>query len=222
MLRVLAAVLVFASVVSAQIVAPQPIRFTGVVEPVLDPGALGILCEPPNYQLACADGTFFLTSSTLDLSAYLGVNARFTATNVTGCPLWDVSAAEVPPPTSLQICGTPEGLGCPVRLRSSPGGISQHALFLSLSPGLQPVNLNVGSLLLGEPLLLVATVAGAMPVEGAAFDFTIPGDPDLIGISFYWQAASRQVGPIVGPLQLGNAICFTPIGFTIFCAQPTC
>jgi hypothetical protein len=209
--------LVLAALPSAQIVAEQPISFTGVVQAV-DFGP-GIICAPPTHEIECAGGTFFLTSTTINLNFYIGKNVKLTGTNIgAGCPTWDVSAVEDPPPTSLIFCGSPTP-SCPIRLRSVPGGISQHFLLLGFSPGLTPKNLYSGSLLLGDPWFVLASTSGAVGLEGAAFDFQLPGDAALAGLSVWFQAVRRDVGP-VGPFRFSNAVCITLTGPSPPCIDP--
>ncbi len=220
-LSLFVALTLFASTGDAQIVAPQPVSFTGVVETLdISPG-VSILCPPGNFTLRCSQGLSF-RSSTIDLRNYVGQNVRLVGVNThPGCPTFEITAVQDPPPASLTLCGTPEGLGCAVRLRSGPGGISQHFLFVALAPGFVPLNVDKGSFLLGDPNLILATASGGFPPEGAAFDFVIPVDFSLVGIDVFMQTARRDVGP-VGPIRFANAVCFTPIGLTIFCAQPDC
>lgn len=220
--RSLVCVLVFSTVVSAQIVAPIPRSVTGVVVPVPQPGQ-GILCPPTAFTLECSEGLIGITNSLIDLSLYIGQNVKLTIVpDGKACPRFAVLDVDTTPPATLQLCGTPEGLGCPIRLRSGPGGISQHFLFVSLENGFLPLSVLKGSFLLGSPFFLIGNSgAGPFPLEGAAFNYVVPSDPGLIGIDFYLQAARRDVGP-VGPWQLSNARCFAPIGFTLVCHEPDC
>ncbi|HZL99964.1 MAG TPA: hypothetical protein VFD43_06905 [Planctomycetota bacterium] len=174
-------VLATSAPLAAQIIAPPEVSFTGVVEKA-DGFVIAAICAPPTHQLACSDGTYFLYSSTLDLDQYLGKNVKLYGSSLEVCPLYNVHKVEVPPPATLAICGT-GGFGCPIRLRSGPGGISQHALFVSLAPGLVPLNPSKGSFLLAEPFYLLGVQVGGFPGEGAAFDFTIPGAPVLAGVT---------------------------------------
>lgn len=217
MLRSLFLIPLLVAATSAQIVAPQPVSFTGRVELVPDPAA-GLICAPPEYRLRCSDGTFFVQSQSIDLGALIGQNRTFVATQVSPlCPLYEITGVQ-PAVAELTLCGTP-GLGCPIRLHSQPGGLSAHALFVSLAPGFVPVSLGKGSYLLGEPSLLVAMASGNFPPEGATFDFVLPSDPVIVAVPIYWQAASRPIGP-VGPLKLSNADCITAVGLTLFCIDP--
>src|SRR5262245_10024192 len=129
---------------------PVEVAFTGVVEKFSGVGT----CVAPTHVLACSDGTFFLVSSTLDLDLYVGKNVKLYATKDDICHINDVHGVEEPPPATLAICGT-GGLGCPIRLRSGPGGISQHALWVSLKPDFLPLNPNKGSFLLAQPFYLI-------------------------------------------------------------------
>lgn len=214
----LIAVLLLCAAPSAQIVAEQPISFTGVVQQV-DFGPQEIICAPPTHEIECAGGTFFLISSTLDLDQYVGKNVKLTGTNIgSQCPTWDVSAVQDPPPATLTFCGSPTP-SCPIRLRSAPGGISQHFLLVGFAPGLTPKNVFSGSLLLGSPWFVIASTAGPVPAQGAAFDFQLPGDAALAGLQVWFQAVRRDVGP-VGPIVFSNAVCFTMTGPSPPCIDP--
>lgn len=220
--RSLVCLLVFSAFVSAQIVAPIPRSVTGVVVPVPSPGQ-GILCPPSAFSLECSEGVIGLTSSGIDLTPFIGQNVKLTiASDGKACPRYSVLAVDTTPPATLALCGTPQGLGCPIRLRSGPGGISQHYLLISLSPDFIPLSVMKGGFLLGSPFFVIGSSgAGPFPPEGAAFNYVVPSDPSLIGIDFYLQAARRDVGPI-GPWQFSNARCFAPIGFTVLCVEPSC
>jgi hypothetical protein len=211
MLRFVSTVLfvsALAAPLAAQIIDPPEVAFTGVVQKF--DGAIIAICAPPTHEFECSDGTFFLTSSTIDLDLYLGKNVKLYGNKV-----------EIPPPATLAICGT-FGFGCPARVRSGPGGISQHALWVSLKPALVPLNPSKGSFLLAEPFLLIGLQAGGFPPEGAAFDFFIPaGPPALAGVPIYFQAARRDIGP-VGPMHLSNAVCMEIVGFVLVCWDPDC
>ena len=212
------ALLALASTASAQIIAPPPVTFTGVVEAAAFEG--DIICAPPTHQLACTGGTFFLYSNAVDLDQYIGQNVRLHAIQVNkGCPLYRVPSVESPAPTSLTVCGTP-GFGCPVRVTSSPGGISQHMLFASAVPGFWNVSYFTGVFMLSEPFLVVGNVTGTLPPEGAHFDFNLPSFGPLVGVPIYLQAARRDVGP-VGEWRLSNPQCITIVGHTLLCIDPT-
>jgi len=212
-------VLALVAPLAAQVADPPEVAFTGVVQPF--DGVIIAICAPPSHELECSDGTFFLTSSTLDLDAWVGKNVKLYGKSVSDlCPLYDIHKIEEPPPATLAICGT-GGLGCPIRLRSGPGGISQHALWVALKPGLVTLNPSKGSFLLGEPFFLLGIQSGGFPAEGAAFDLTVPPDPVLTGVTLYFQSARRDVGP-VGPLHLANARCMEIVGFVFVCHDPDC
>lgn len=218
MLASLLIVLALGAMPSAQIIAEQPTSFTGVVRAV-DFDEQSIICAPPTHELECANGTFFLISTTLDLDKSIGKNVKLTGVNIgSGCPTWDISSVEDPPPAILTFCGSPTP-GCPIRLSSAPGGISQHFLLVSLGPGLYSKSVVAGSLLLGNPWLILDSATGALPAEGAAFDFSLPGDAALVGLSVYFQAIRRDVGP-VGPFQFTNAVCITLTGPSPPCVDP--
>ncbi|HZM01072.1 MAG TPA: hypothetical protein VFD43_12560 [Planctomycetota bacterium] len=212
-------VLALAVPLAAQATDPPEVAFTGVVEPF--DGVIIAICAQPSHQLACSEGTYFLTSSTLDLNVWLGKNVKLYGKPVSDlCPLYDIHKVESPPPATLAICGT-GGLGCPIRLRSGPGGISMHALWVSLKPDLVPLNPSKGSFLLAQPFYLLGIQSGGFPAEGAAFDLSIPAAPILAGVTLYFQSARRDVGP-VGPLHLANAVCMEIVGFVLICHDPDC
>lgn len=219
-LRIAAAALLLASAVSAQIVAPQPIAFTGVVRALPDRPGPPILCAPGTHEIECAEGIFQIQSSTIDLDALEGQNVKLTAVNsAVGCPLFEVTAVDPTPPATLLLCGT-GGFGCPVRLVSGPGGLSQHFLFGSIQPSLIPAGVPAGSLLLGEPLVFLAVEFASGP-EGAIFDFVVPNNPALVGVTAYLQVARRDVGP-VGPIRWSNARCLEIVGHVFVCHPADC
>ena len=203
---------------AAQATDPPEVAFTGVVQPF--DGVIIAICAPPSHELECSDGTFFLTSSTLDLGAWVGKNVKLYGRSVSDkCPLYDIHKVEEPPPATLALCGT-GGLGCPIRLRSGPGGVTQNALWVSLKPGLVPLNPVKGSFLLAEPFFLIGVKAGDFP-DGAAFDLTLPPDPVLTGVTLYFQSARRNLA-VGGPLHLANARCLEIVGFVFVCHDPDC
>ncbi len=219
-LRITAAAALLAATLSAQIVAPQPISFTGVVRALPPSPGPPILCAPGTHEIECAEGLFQLQSSTLILSALEGQNVKLFATAVSKfCPLFEETGVDLTPPATLDMCGTP-GLGCPVRLVSGPGALSQHFLFVSATPGLYPVSIPAGSLMLGPPLIFLGVGFASGP-EGAVFEFNIPSNPQLIGLSAYLQVARRDIGP-VGPVRWSNARCLEILGYPIVCYTPTC
>jgi hypothetical protein len=218
--RLSLSVLLFTAVAAAQIVAPPVVSFTGVVKS-WEFDSQGIICAPPTHTLECSEGIFGIQSNTIDLDLYIGVNVKLTAQGVSeSCPLFEVLAVDAPQAT-LTVCGTP-GLGCTMRLRSGPGGLSQHMLLVSAAPGLFSSSVAKGSLLLSPPFITLATSpAGFHPPEGYAFDFELPMDFSLVGIPIYVQAIRRDVGP-VGPIRFSNAVCFAILGVPIHCIQPDC
>jgi hypothetical protein len=218
--RWLLAVFLFSSVASAQIIAPPVVSFTGVVK-TWEFDTAQIICAPPTHALECSETIFGLVSSTIDLDQYIGQNVKLTAQAVDkGCPLFEVSAVE-PPETTLTLCGT-AGLGCEIRLRAGPGGLSQHLLLVSTAPGFYSSNPAKGTLLLGQPFFTLATSPIAHhPPAGYAFDFVLPVDFSLVGIPIYFQTIRRDVGP-VGPIRFSNAVCFTILGIPITCDTPDC
>lgn len=202
----------------AQATDPPEVAFTGVVQPF--DGVIIAICAPPSHELECSDGTFFLTSSTLDLDAWVGKNVKLYGRSVSDkCPLYDIHKVEEPPPATLALCGT-GGLGCPIRLRSGPGGPSQHALWVSLAPGLVTLNPSKGSFLLAEPFFLIGIKSGDFGGAGAAFDLTVPPDPVLTGVTLYFQSARRNL--TIGALNLANARCLEIVGFVLVCHEPDC
>ena len=221
MIRTLLAVLVLTCVASAQIVAPQPISVTGVLK-VNDQQGAGVLCAPGTHLMECAEGLVQFRSKSINLDGLVGQNVQLTAIQTSKqCPLYEVTAVQMIPEATLTLCGTAGGLGCPIRLRSGPGGLSQHWLLVSAFPGWWPVNLTEGTFLLGQPFLVLPSGAGQFGIDGAAWDFNIPGDPSLIGLEVFLQSARRDVGP-VSPIRYSNAVCFEIIGFTLLCAEPDC
>ena len=174
------------------------------------------------HQLEVPEDTVFLWSNKVDLDALLGQNVRLHGLLNTECGVVTVDSFESPPPATLTLCGTP-AMGCPVRLRSGPGGLTQHWLFVAPGGAFVPLNPEKGSLLLGEPLLLIGmSGAGQFGDLGAAFDFNLPSSPVLVGVPIHFQAASRKVGPI-GPVHFSNAVLleiFGPSG--ILCIEPSC
>jgi hypothetical protein len=213
-------VLLCSSVATAQIVEPPVVSFTGVVKPWEFESAQ-IICAPPTHTIECSEGIFGLQSNTLDLDQYLGQNVKLIGQGVgKGCPLFEIFAVETPEATLTQ-CGT-NGLGCEMRLRAGPGGLSQHALLVATAPGFFSSSIEKGSLLLGQPFFLLATSpAGFHPPEGYAFDFTVPFDPSIVGIPIFLQTIRRDVGP-VGPIRFANAVCLTIVGVPIHCITPDC
>ena len=215
--------LVLVATAAAQVGPPAPIEasFTGVVQPW--PVTDALICAPPTHQLACSEGLFGLQSSSLDLSQYEGQNVKLHGTSVGDCPLFEVHAVEEPPAT-LALCGT-AGLGCTIRLKSAPGGLAQHVLLASPSPGFVPIAGLKGSFLLGEPFFLLAKGSTFAFTTAANFDFAIPVDPALDGLSVWFQAARRDVLPSplgLGPIQFSNAVCVTLIGNPLWCEPADC
>ena len=220
MLRSLAALLVLSAVVSAQIVAPPIVSVTGVIEPISSGGGGYALCAPGTHVMKCTEGIFQLVGTQIDLEPFEGQNIRVVAGQVSkSCPLFDVLEVDTTPPATLQVCGT-EGLGCPLRLQSGGGGLSQHWLILGAAPSFYPVSIDEGTFLLGEPFIVVGPVFAA-GIEGAVFDFNIPSDASLIGVEAFVQNARRDVGP-VGPIRFGNLVCIEILGFPIICHPAVC
>ena len=209
---------------SAQlIIQGPPTSVTGVVAFAdFDSGLDSHVCFQPTYTIECSGNLFFIQSATVDLADYVGQNVKLEMYNpYVACPSFEVTAVIETLPAALELCGTPEGLGCSWRVRSSPGGISQHFLFASISPGFAPLAPEKGSFLLGSPFLTVASTV-SVDAEGAAFDLVTPGDASLIGLDVWVQAARRDVGPIVAPFALSNSVCFEVVGFVFVCHQPDC
>jgi hypothetical protein len=225
--------LIAAAPLSSQFAAPPEVAFSGTLEALPTTAAADAdaesLCAPPAFALQCSDGIFFLTSSTLSLGDSVGQNLKLYGTQVGDCPLYDIHAVEEPPPATLEVCGT-GGFGCPVRLRSGPGGLASHWLFASLSPGLVPLNPVKGSFLLGPQFFQIGSGFSSSFGDGVAFDFSVPIAPAFAGLRVYFQAARREVGittPGDGlvthpPLQFSNAACLDIVGFTLLCHEPDC
>lgn len=199
------------------------VTVTGFVTPLPilhDPA--DTICIAPTHQLEVPEDTVYLWSNTVELGALLGQNVRLHGLLNTDCGLIAVDSFESPPPATLTLCGTPS-MGCPIRLRSGPGGLTQHWLFAAPAGGFLPLNPEKGSLLLGQPLLLIGmSGAGQFGDSGVAFDFNLPSSAALIGVPLHFQAVSRKVGPI-GPIHFSNAVMleiFGPSG--LFCIEPDC
>ncbi len=219
-LRIAASVFLLATAVSAQIVAPQPLSVTGVVRALPALPGPPILCAPGTHEIECAEGIFQIQSDTLILSALEGKNVKLTMVSAAvGCPLYNVTAVDLTPPATLELCGT-GGFGCPVRLVSGPGGISQHFLFGSVQPSLISAGVPAGSLLLGQPLVFLGVGFGSGP-EGVIWDFTVPSNASLLGVTAYVQVARRDVGP-VGPIRWSNARCLEIVGNVLVCHPADC
>ena len=200
------------------------VTVTGFVTPlpVLDAATLGPFCIAPTHQLEVPEDTVYLWSNKVDLTSLLGMNVRLHGTLRTDCGVVTVDSFESPPPATLTLCGTP-AMGCPIRLRSGPGGLTQHWLFVAPAGDFIPLNPEKGSLLLGTPLLMIGVSGpGQFGDSGKAFDFNLPSNPNLVGVPIHFQAASRKVGPI-GPIRFSNAVLleiFGPMG--MLCIQPDC
>jgi hypothetical protein len=180
------------------------------------------LCIAPTHQLEVPEDTVYLWSNEVDLGALLGQNVRLHGILNTDCGIVAVDSVESPPPATLALCGT-AAMGCPIRLRSGPGGLTQHWLFAAPAGGFIPLNPEKGSLLLSDPLFLIgASGAGQFGDLGVAFDFMLPNSAALIGVPIHFQAVSRKIGPI-GPIHFSNAVqleIFGPLGMQ--CIQPDC
>jgi len=155
---------------------------------------------------------------------------RVVGTRSGPCDVLDVVGVESPAPAVLQTCGSPAP-GCPLRLRSAPGGLALHALFASLDADFLPVNPVQGTFLLGAPYVLVASGStSTFQPEGAAFDLRIPADPSLVGLSLFMQSVRRDIlpsfpggdGSAVGPLRFSNAVCLTIEDGASPCEGPGC
>ncbi|MGQ0552962.1 MAG: hypothetical protein ACT4PU_07055 [Planctomycetota bacterium] len=209
---------------------PQPIGVTGIVRPYsLNEAADSLaICAPPEFILEAGGTTLYLLGGEIDLAQYVDKLVKISAVqSVLECPFFTVFEIAEPPPATLEICGT-GGLGCPVRLRSGPGGLAQHALFVSLGPGFVPLPPLRGSFLLADPFFMVGTAFSLNFSEGAAFDFTVPFEPQLTGLTLHFQAARKEVGLTTGfgstnpPLQFGNAVNLHIVGLTLWCVEPDC
>lgn len=216
--QVVAALLLFTSVAMGQVVQPPPgvpgvVVLTGVVQPDLLPST----CNQGTHTIDCS--SVRLQSSNVDLDALIGRNVRLRGIDVgVECPVYEVLDFS-PPPVELTLCGSPVP-GCGLRLRSTPGALSQHWLLASGFSGFMPVDTIAGSFMLGTPFLIVGTELSGS-VEGIAFDFTLPETVSLTGITLFLQSARRDVGP-VGPVQFSNPICFTILGPSPPCVAPDC
>lgn len=220
-----------AQVIEPPVGAPVEAAFTGVVQPAFapTPGELELsICAPPSHTLECSAGTFFVSSSTLDLDAYIGQNVKLYGTQLFECPTFDIHTVESPPPATLAICGTGVS-GCPVRLRSGPGGLATHWVFASLASGFFPLSPVKGSFMLSPPFFQVAMGFSNSFGPGPAFDFTVPPAPFLTGLTIYFQAARREVGITTPsgltqpPVQFSNVVCLPVLGFSgLLCVPADC
>lgn len=222
-IRLAAACLLLAAAASAQILVPQPFSITGTLRPV--PTGPPLSCAPGTHQIECAEGLFQLQSRTVDLSLHEGANVRLTVAAFSAlCPILEVLAVEPDPPVTLTLCGS-GGLGCPVVLHSTPGGGGFHYLFVSASPGLVPVSVASGSLMLGEPFLLLAVGNSAFEPTGFDFAFTVPNNPALVGVTAYMQVARQEFGPVgfpQPPVRWSNVRCLEITGRTGTCEPADC
>lgn len=198
------------------------IVFTGVLEKA----QLASFCQEETHYVTCTSPSpgvptgVLVKSSTLELEKYEGKVARFTAQpRGVECTIYDITDAQLPPPTWLDLCGNPVP-GCPMRARVQPTGvIGQWFLWVSTSPTFLPLDPVTGTWMLGFPFYFLG--AGGTAGADAAFDFTLPPNPNLTGVSLYFQGAFRDIGP-VGPLQLTDPRCFTILGPSPPCFLPNC
>lgn len=214
-----------ASAIVAALIAPAlsaQVTFTGVIEKA----TLASFCQEESHFLTCTGFSpssptgVLLKSSTLDLDKFEGKVTRFRAfPRGVECNIYDVFEAQIPAPATLAVCGNPVP-GCPMRLRVGPTGvIGNYFLFLSTQPAFIPLDDTLGTLLIAPPLYFVG--AGQTFGPTAAFDFTLPSNPNLSGKSLWYQGVRQDIGP-VGPPMLTNAICFTILGPSPPCFLPNC
>jgi hypothetical protein len=201
----------------AQSTAPgQAVGITGLVRPT--PGPVG--CGPATHMLDCT--SVFLTGDTSLLDSLVGQQAQLfgeeTAVPGAPCTLIKVASAVVPPPATLDWCGTASP-GCDVRFVICPGGLSQFWLFAALGPGYHPLIPSKGTWLLGDPSFLLATGLGGAACH--VLDAKVPDDTAIVGQTVWLQAARRDIGPI-GPVELTNVICLTVLPAKVPCLQPGC
>jgi len=213
--------------------SPQ-VGVTGTVR-LAAPDATGVgdPCPQPAFLLESGGITLLLGGDEIDLLPYVDRLVKLTVTQeVLTCGLVPilfhlVHAVEDPAPATLAICGT-GGLGCPIRLRSGPGGLAAHMLFVSLSPDFLPLPPERGSFLLGSPFFSIGTGLTTTFSDGLAFDFNIPLDNVLTGLTLHFQAARKEIGLTTGfggtnpPLQFGNAVSLEIAGHVFVCHPTDC
>lgn len=210
-----------ALVLSAEVAAAQ-ITFTGFIEPA----TLASFCQEETHFLTCTGPSpgfpsgVLLKSSAVDLDKFVGKNTKFTAIERgVECTIYDVIDAVTPPPATLVVCGNPVP-GCPMRFRVGPSGvIGQYWLFFSTGPAFLPQTMFEGTILIASPATLLASGQTFGPT--AAVDVTVPPNVSLTGMSFWFQGARQDIGP-VGPIQLTNAVCLTVLGPSPPCFLPDC
>lgn len=191
-------------------------------------------CLQPSFLLESGGLTLPLHEGDVDLLPYVDRLVKLTVTQELGaCPFvptlfYRVHEVEDPAPATLAICGT-GGHGCPIRLRSGPGGaLVGHMLFVSLTPDFLPLPPLRGSFLLGSPFFSFGPAFSLPFSEGLAFDFQVPLDTALQGHTLYFQAARKEIGLTTGfsgtnpPLQFGNSVSLEIVGHVFVCHEPDC
>lgn len=218
MLRQLLALALTATLASAQggTGVDAPISITGVVQPA----GPSICAQIVTHRLECTNVS--LISQNIDLTALEGklvqIKAKPTPFSSAICPALEVVAVSPNPSLVLESCGTP-ALGCPMRFKLCPGGMSLGAFLLSTAPGFQPLGPEIGTFLLSPDFVVLAQTGPSAPCH--QLDIAVPNSPNLVGENFWMQGLKIDIGP-VGPVQLSNAICFDILPPFVPCAQPGC
>ena len=204
-----------ASLGSAQ-VTPQPVpdvSITGVVQPA---PPISICQQGATHMLECTQVR--LLSNAVDLTALEGQLVTLLGKNVSvTCPVVQVSKS-MAPSAVLTMCGTP-AVGCPVRFNVCPPGMATGTFLVGTQPTFQPLDVTVGTLLLGGNIFNLGTSFAG--IDCAELTAPIPPNPNLVGQTFWAQGVRQDVGP-VGTPRLTNALCFTVLPPTVFCFQPNC
>lgn len=205
----------------APVAGAQTITFTAAIEP-----ATGFsICQEESHYVPCTIGGpsvmngQLLKSSVINLTPFEGVVTTFTAVSrgVT-CQMYDVQSAQ-PAVADLVTCGT-AAPGCTVRMRVGPsGGVGQWILFRSPTPTFAPLAALGGTLQIGPPLIFVG--AGNTSGPTAFLDILIPNDLGLVGLTQFFQGASRSTSPVT-PWQLTNSVCVQIGSPTVPCVTPGC
>jgi hypothetical protein len=217
MIRTFLATLILASAAFAQGgTTPQLVGITGVVVP-----AGPTICNPGvQYKLDCTD-VYLVDLSGVDIASLVGSNVQIVGKQLPSstCIILDVISVTKPPDSSLEFCGTP-ALGCTIRMKVCPPGLSQFWLFAAVDNGYFPfLSTDKGTWLLGNPFITLTS--GFMDLACAQIDIVIPPMPILVGVDVWMQSARKQFGPNQLP-QLGNAICFEILPPVVPCITPSC
>jgi hypothetical protein len=179
--------------------AAAQVLVSGVVQPVPGPT---ICMQGETHLLECTG--VFLRSSTVNLNSFVGQAVLATGSDIgLTCHVIEVSQV-VYASLVLSRAGTPT-LGQTVTftlcLYSSLSG-DVYGIFFSASSGFFPIDLSLGTVLLGPPVFILG---GGPNLICADLPVAIPFDPSLVGASFWAQ------GVVGAPFltQLSNAVCLT-------------